>query len=184
MVVTPSTRFASRRAAHCRRASVAACILVMLWGAVYAEDRQVRVGVLTRGSPDEAMLLWPPTMQYLTEAIPGHIFQLKPLDFEELGPAVARSEVDFVLTNSGLYVQLEMRYGISRIATLKKQYAGNIYTTKFGGVVLVRADRTDLRELADLRNKHFMAVDEQSFGGWSMALRELQAEGVDRADLA
>jgi len=184
MMVPPSTNFAAWHLARCCCTAVTAYMLFMLSGMVWAEDRQVRVGVLTRGNPDEVMVLWPPTMQYLTEAIPGHVFQLTPLGFEELGPAVAQGKMDFVLTNSGLYVQLEMRYGISRIATLKKQYAGNIYTTKFGGVVLVRADRNDLRELSDLRNKRFMAVDERSFGGWSMALRELKREGIERDDLA
>lgn len=167
-----------------RFSAVIACVAVLLWNAAQAADREVRVGVLNRGSPEEAMEMWPPTLRYLTESIPGNVFQLRPLDLQDLGAAVARGELDFVVTNSGHYVQLEMQYGASRIATLKKHYTGNVYTTQFGGVILVRADREDLRQVSDLRNKHFMAVNERAFGGWTVALRELKAEGIDQDDLA
>lgn len=185
MTMTHVTDLKLRRTAPGRIQAIVVCIIsFLLVNAVHGADREVRVGVLTRGSVEEAIQMWPPTMRYLTESIPGHIFQLRPLGFEHLGSAVARGELDFVITNSGHYVQLEMQYGASRIATLKKHYADNVYTTQFGGVILVRADRNDLRQFDDLRNKHFMAVNERSFGGWTMALRELKAEGIDQDDLA
>jgi len=86
--------------------------------------------------------------------------------------------VDFILVNSALYVELEVIYGVSRIATLKNRGRIKAYTV-FGGVIFCQSDRSDIKNLDDLKGKSFMAVDETSFGGWHMAWRELKASGIN-----
>ncbi|MCK5035999.1 MAG: PhnD/SsuA/transferrin family substrate-binding protein, partial [Candidatus Sabulitectum sp.] len=49
----------------------------------------------------------------------------------------------------------------------------------FAGVLFCRADRDDIQDVEDLKNKTFMAVDEQSLGGWHMVWRELLEYGID-----
>nr|WP_321404912.1 response regulator [uncultured Desulfobacter sp.] len=76
-----------------------------------------------------------------------------------------------------MYVELEVRHGVSRIATLKNKRLNGTYTT-FGGVVFCLKQRSDIRTYKDLKKKHFAAVSENSFGGWLMARRELQEAGI------
>jgi two-component system sensor histidine kinase TtrS len=71
-----------------------------------------------------------------------------------------------------------MRYGVSAIATLINKREGKAYS-QFGSVILARADRNDVTSFHDLKGKRFMGVDEQGFGGWRMAYRELLSKGVD-----
>ena len=112
------------------------------------------------------------------EKNPGPPFLVVPLDFQEIGPAVDRGEVDFVIANPEIYVGLEATYGVTRIATLKNKTESGPFTV-FGGVIFTRADRPDIRDLKDLKGRRFMAVDETSLGGWTMAWRELKAAGID-----
>lgn len=59
--------------------------------------------------------MWSPTAAYLSAHVPNSSFSIVPLDFREIGPAVKNGEVDFVVTNTSIYVDLETLYGISRI---------------------------------------------------------------------
>jgi len=107
------------------------------------------------------MQMWGPTAQYLTSEVAGYSFEVIPLAFEEVFPAVENQDVDFILVNSALYVELEVNYGVSRIATLKNRGRLKTYTV-FGGVIFCQSDRPDIKNLDDLKGKSFMAVDETS----------------------
>lgn len=149
-------------------------------GAVLAANGTVRIGVLTKGDLEHTVETWPATLEdYLAERIPDARFEMVPLGFHEIGPAVAAGSVDFVLTNSASYVELEVAHGIGRIATLKNLWRDNIYSTVFGAVILARRDNAAISNLADLEGRQFMAVDEKAFGGWTMAWRELKLAGID-----
>ncbi|MCD6406242.1 MAG: PAS domain S-box protein [Planctomycetes bacterium] len=121
---------------------------------------------------------WEPTARYLTEHIPGHSFAIVPLGYDQVNKAAERHEVDFVLANPFFYVGLEQFYGAGRIATLKNRYDGEA-TSRYGGMVFCRAERTDIVHLADLKGKTFMAVERRSFGGWLAVWRELKERGID-----
>ncbi len=144
----------------------------------HGQNDMVRIGVLAYRGKDQAMQMWSPTAQYLTRRIPGHTFTIVPLDFREMGPAVGSGDIDFVVTNTSFYVELESTYGVSRIATLKNKWDSNTLTV-FGGVIFCRDDRQDIRDLHDLKRKRFMAVEETSLGGWQAAWREFKAAGID-----
>jgi two-component system sensor histidine kinase TtrS len=145
---------------------------------VHGQNDMVRIGVLAYRGKDQAMKMWSPTALYLTRRIPGYTFTIVPLDFHELGPAVGSGAIDFVVTNTSFYVELESQYGVSRIATLKNKRDSNKLTV-FGGVIFCRDDRQDIRDLHDLKRKRFMAVEETSLGGWQAAWREFKAAGID-----
>jgi PAS domain S-box-containing protein len=143
-----------------------------------AVSQQIRIGVLAHRGADEALKMWTPTADYLTANVPRYSFSIVPLDFHALGPAVGRGEVNFILANSSIYVELEARYGASRIATLQNS-TWQRGRTVFGGVIFCRADRNDIKSLQDLKGKSFIAVDETSLGGWQIAWRELKDNGLD-----
>ncbi len=138
----------------------------------------VRIGVLAYRGNQEAFKMWAPTADYLDRTVPGYAFSIVPLDFQHIGPAVDKGNVDFVLANSSLYVELEAQYGITRIVTLKNKSFMGAYTV-FGGVIFCRADRHDIRALKDLKGRTFIAVDETSLGGWRAAWKELRDHGID-----
>ncbi|HYG76353.1 MAG TPA: PhnD/SsuA/transferrin family substrate-binding protein [Planctomycetota bacterium] len=145
---------------------------------VIASDAPLRIAVLANRGDEEALRRWQPTADYLKREIPACDFKIVPLDFDAIVTAVERAEVDFVVANSGLYVLMEVRFGVSRIATLKNLRNG-IVCKNFGGVIFTLTRNESIRELADLKGKRFMAVDERSLGGWQMAWRELKSHGVD-----
>ena len=145
------------------------------------EIASVKVGVLAKRGPEQALKMWLPTAQYLSETIPKTSFEIVPLDFEDIYAFVEQGKVDFVLANPSFYVELELLHGANRIATLKNRRLKRGYT-RFGGVIFRKADRNDIQIFRDLKGKVVMAVEETSFGGWRMAWRELKEAGIDPYD--
>lgn len=166
----------------CRNEIITLVGLHLLALATYASAsgiaNEVTVGVLAHRGNATAIEMWEPTIRYLNNEIPDREFHLLPLDLAGMSTAVAQRDVDFILTNPGHYVELERRFGITRIATLRNLRNDNPYT-QFGSVIFVRSDQEDMRSLADLKNRSFGAVDKAAFGGFQMAWRELKTAGID-----
>lgn len=157
------------------------CILVLPLLPVSAsssEERPVKIGVLAYRGLAKSLEMWTPTADYLTAKLPPYHFTIVPLSFDDINNAVERGQVDFVLANSAIYVELESRFGANRILTLKNRRLEGEYAV-FGGVIIVRKDRTDINQLSDLNGRSFMAVTKNSFGGWIMAWRELEAQRIN-----
>lgn len=127
---------------------------------------------------DHCRTKWQPTATYLSNTLKPHIFTIVPLDFASVATAVAEKEVEFILTNSSSYVELEDRYGVDCIATLINRMQCGDHKL-FGGVIFTRMDRKDLLNIENLRSTNFMAVQETSLGGWRMAWREFKERGID-----
>ncbi|HEX5330140.1 PhnD/SsuA/transferrin family substrate-binding protein [Sulfuricurvum sp.] len=143
----------------------------------------VQIGVLAHKNYESTHMMWDPTAEYLNTKIPEYDFHIIPLRFEEFLPYLRDKKIDFVITNSAYYVDLESSFGISRIATLKNKDFNGKAQTEFGGVIFKRASNTTIQSVEDLKNKKFAAVDPESFGGWIMALRELKELGIRDKDL-
>jgi len=139
---------------------------------------QVSIGVLSHRGDEATLRNWSPTADYLSRVIPEYHFVIVPLDFREIEPAVKNGKVDFLLVNPGIYVNMEVRYRISRIVTLNNLINGRP-SNVFGGVVFTRADRKEIQSLADIRGKTLMAVDKTSLGGFQMAWKELKDIGIN-----
>lgn len=138
----------------------------------------VKIAALALRGDAEALKMWGATAAYLDQMIPGYTFTIVPYDFKTIGPAAQRGDYDFVIANPAIYVELEALYGVTRLATLQGLYPGR-GATLFGGVIFCKSERQDINELKDLKNKSFLAVEENSFGGWRVAWRELHAAGID-----
>ena len=141
-------------------------------------ENVLRIGVLAFRGADVAKEMWSPTAEYLSQVIPEASFRIVALTNDNIRQAVREGEVDFVFTNSASYAELEANYGISRIATLKNRRPGGIYT-RFGALIITRADRDDINSLIDIKGKTFMAVHKNAFGGWWMAWREFKNQKID-----
>ena len=141
-------------------------------------NKEVSIAVLAiRGIP-KAIKMWTPTANYLNNAIPGYTFKIQPVSIDSIEENIASGKADFVLTNPALYAQLESKYGITRIATLRNRRPGGSYT-QFGALIITRADHNNIKSLKDLKGKSFMAVHPRAFGGWWMAWRKMKQIGID-----
>ena len=144
----------------------------------FAKENEVRIGVLAMWGEKISHTMWQPTINYLNRTIPTHRFILKPLKLEQATNVVKNENIDFILTNPGNYVDLEARFGISRLATLKTKRQ-NKTSNQFAAVIFSRHDRDDIQSLKDLRNKSFMGVKKKAFGGFQMAWLELKNVGIN-----
>ncbi len=145
---------------------------------VQAAEKPIKIGVLAVRGVEQCLKIWSPTADYLSSQIPGYTFVILPLVHNLIISSIQNAEVDFILTNSAFYVELEQGYGVDRIATMKEMRLGRVYS-KYGSVIFSRADRTDIRKLSDIKRKSFMGVSEGSLGGWLMAWRELKENGIN-----
>jgi len=143
-----------------------------------ANDVTMKIGVLAKRGHEQCLMMWTPTAEYLSERISGRQFIIIPLDYNQIIDSVKNKEVDFILTNSSSYVELEFLCGANRIATLKNECLGGVCKT-YSGVIFCKADKTEMQSLRELKGKKFMGVSSFSFGGWLMAWREMKAEGID-----
>ncbi len=146
--------------------------------ASFIETSTIHIGVLAIGGKEECFQQWRPTAEYLKEKLPDLKVQIVCLDFSEVDGAVRDKHVDFTITNPSMYVNLEYRYGASRISTLKNRSAYGS-STQTGGVIFYKSGRTDIKQAKDLVGKRFMAVAENSFGGWLVTWRYLMEKGID-----
>lgn len=142
------------------------------------EENVYVIGILSHRGPDHSLNTLAGTAEYLSDEVPDCTFEIMPLDYDEIFDAVSNDRVDFVLTDPFLYVELESTYGINRIATMKNSWDGNAYT-EYGGVIITRYDNDNISELRDLKGKSLMAVDEHSFGGFWIAVRTMEHNGID-----
>ncbi|MEW6218491.1 MAG: PhnD/SsuA/transferrin family substrate-binding protein [Thermodesulfobacteriota bacterium] len=166
-----------------KRRCALVCSLILGWLLLgvsplsWAGEAEVRLGVLANRGRQQCLERWAATADYLSASIPGVRFRIVPLAFEEIDAVAAAGRVDFILVNSGIYVEIESRYGVSRIASLKNWNRGQSHAL-FGGLVVCRQERHDIQKMTDLRGKRVQAVDPTSLGGWLMVLRELRAKGI------
>ncbi|MBF0451900.1 MAG: response regulator [Candidatus Magnetomorum sp.] len=154
------------------------CLVFLQTSITVASEPSIKIGVLAKRGSDRCLKKWSPTANYLTKNLPGKTFEIVPIDFEKINQMVEQGAVDFILANSSIYVELEIKYGVNRIATLKNKRISGTYTS-FGGVIFCLKRYQNIQKLSELKGKSFMAVNKNSFGGWLMAWRELKEKGID-----
>lgn len=154
-------------------------IALFCFTASQAFGKDVAIGVFAYQGERASTSDWNPLISYLNQALPEHHFRLENHNAESLRQAIAGEGVDLVITNPGHYITMEAEFGLSRIATLES--VGVSAAKALGSVVLVRSDRSDLKELSDLAGKRVAAVAPDAFGGYLLAAQEMLRNGVDPA---
>ncbi len=142
-----------------------------------AAQPTVRIGVLAYNGAERALQRWGPTAEYLQASIPGYRFEVVPLTHEAFRNRIRKDQLDFILTNPAHYVQLEVQFGATRIATFRNRFQDKVLT-RFGSVLLVRDD-SDIETLEDLRGHTLAAVNAEAFGGFLLARKLLMDAGLD-----
>ncbi len=137
-----------------------------------------RVGITSFRDKSVTIREWQPTMDYLSSRMPGTRFVAVPMTLPEFEIALARRELDFVLTNPQHYIIMETRFGVSRLATQVRRENG-VIVNRFGGVIFTRSDRHDIQRLDDLKGKRIAAVDRTSFAAFLLQYDLAKQAGVD-----
>ena len=162
--------------------SVLLLAILLFSGELWARD--VKIGVLSHRGDANAIRNWTPTADYLTQQIEGITFRIVPLDFDEINQAVEARDIDFLLVNPGIYVVMEVKHRISRIATMNNLVSEQSQNV-FGGVIFTSSNNSSINKLEDVVGHSMMAVDRTSLGGFQMAWREMKKIGIDlQNDLA
>jgi diguanylate cyclase (GGDEF)-like protein len=136
---------------------------------------RLRLGVLAAEGEAAARDRWAPLARHLATSLEVD-FEVVPLGFDAVGPALAEERVDFLLTNPASFARYRQRHGLRLLATLLNRREGKGYAL-FGGLLVMRAQ--EVRPLASLKGLRLAAVDPDSLGGWRLQRAELVAAGLD-----
>lgn len=156
-------------------------VLILLLLPLLVRAEALRIGVLAWQGEEEAQTQWQPLVAALQRALPQHQVQASYHDLANLEQALAERQLDFVVTNPGHYVALEARRGVTRIATQIIE-PGQDSAHTVGSAVIVRADRSHLQRLEDLRGQRLAAVSADAFGGYQVVWAELKRRDIDPED--
>ena len=154
------------------------CVAVVSLTSISSAQEVVKIGVLAKDGPAKALSQWKSTGDYLTANVTGIQFEVVPLDFKDVNPAVKEGTVDFFLVNSSMFVEAKVKYGAVAVATMVNSRQGKPLKA-FGGVVIATVGNDKINNFNDLNGKSFMAVSKSSFGGWQMAYKEILDAGID-----
>lgn len=157
---------------------IAVLMSLMLIATVCFAKDTYKIGVLAKNGPVKAMKMWKATGDFLTAKVNGKKFEIVPLGFDAVNPAIKEGKVDFFLVNSSMFVTAKVKFGAVPVATMINSRQGKPLKS-FGGVIIVSADNDEINTMADLKGKPFIAVKKSSFGGWQMAYKEILGAGVD-----
>lgn len=136
------------------------------------DDEALRMGVLAYRPVPKTLAQWQPVAAYLENAL-GRRVELAVYDHAELADAAARRAVDVIFTTPNHFILLQHTAAVSApLATLLTR-EGKHELGGYGGVILVRAERDDIRTLADLAGKRIAAVSTDAFGGFQMQAAEM-----------
>lgn len=156
-------------------------LLVAAWPVQgMAEAVQIRLGIAALRPKAEMQAAWQPIAEQLDKDMPGYHLVPVILSQSEMDLAVARHELDFVLTNPAHFIQLKQQKGLSAaLATVVSEAKGRPLRA-FGGTILARSDREDLRDLEDLTGKRLAcgSAPESNFDGYQVQALELKQAGL------
>lgn len=139
---------------------------------------QWTIAVLALRGDAHALAQWQPLVDHLNRQFPDDHFQLSPLSLTGMDDAVRNQRVDFLLTNPAQYVQLDNRYPLRWLVSLRsaqqpQQASGNVV----GSVILVRHD-SPVTTASQLLGKKVGAVAADAFGGYLLGYKELLGAGL------
>jgi PAS domain S-box-containing protein len=157
------------------------CLLCLTTAPLLAQE-EVKIGILAYRPTAMVQAQWAPLADSLNQSIKGYHFVIEAYDFAQLQTATSSHQVDFVLTNPGNYLLMSRLFGLSApLVTLSNLEQGQNINA-MGGVIFIRADRSDIHHLQDVRGKTVAATSIDSLGGYALQIYELAEIGISRKD--
>jgi len=157
------------------------CLAIAVPGTPRAEEgaqpRTVHIGVLAYRGAEEAETAWEPTFTQLAKALPRYRFEMVAGSAPFLTAAVAAHRIDFLITNPGHYLELEIDYSASAIAT-EQDMDGTSSSESVASAILVPAGLGEILHVSDLKGRRIAAVAPEAFG-FRAAWLEFLDRGID-----
>jgi ABC-type phosphate/phosphonate transport system substrate-binding protein len=152
--------------------------ILLFLSTVIVVGQTLTFGVFSYRSSEKILKEYQPIAEHLSRELNMSVI-IKPLSQGELENAVHEGKVDLIATNPTHYLSLRKQAKVtSSIATLIKRY-GDITTSQLGGVIIVRHDRNDIRNIDDLKGKTLAIPGKTFLGGYQTQKYELLLKGVD-----
>lgn len=156
-------------------------VQLLISGHAFASD--IRIGVLSIRGPEDALTYWKQIADHLNAGMGDHHFVIVPHSYQSMEKAVADGQLEFAVVNPAQYIELEVKYGVSPIAT-QIGHVGLVESSYFGTVIFTKADRADIVSLSDLKGKSLITASKTAFASWIVTRDELKRQGVPSEKLA
>jgi ABC-type phosphate/phosphonate transport system substrate-binding protein len=155
-------------------------LLFFLLALTVAHAQTLTLGVFAYRSAEKIMEEYQPIAEHISHELNISVL-IKPLDQKELENEVNAGNIDIISTNPTHYLSLQKQGKTTgAIATVVKRY-GDVITPYLGGVIITRADRKDIRTIADLKNKTIAIPNKKMLGGYLTQTYELFKAGINIA---
>jgi PAS domain S-box-containing protein len=143
-----------------------------------AQPIPLKIGILATLAVDQENVRWQPLAVYLNGVLTGVETSVHAYNFKGMEQAILSHNVDIVITDPAEYLVYSHRIGLSPpIATLVEINDGKPLQG-FGGTILVRSERAELKNLEDLRHQRIAAADKGSLAGFQMQAYELAKKNI------
>ena len=163
-----------------RRGPSSLVVFLLAWTLCAPAWALVRVGTLTPFPGEGVQRRNEALAAAFSKALPGERLEFRVFDSEQaLVEAVLGSDVELVSADPGIYVHLAHRLGLDPpIASVVRSMRGEALHG-FGGVALVAAGRSELRQLSDLRGRSVAVTSRLSVGGYQAQAASALEQGLD-----
>ena len=137
-------------------------------------QKTVRIGIEETLDPEFFVETMGPTMA----VFPYVAFKTETLSMEALSEVIREKRIDFFMSDSGLYAYEARTHGAKDIAVRTRPLAKDPSKAS-SSVVIVRADRHDLKVFEDLKGTTVVAESPKSFEGWLIIQAVLADKGFN-----
>ncbi len=134
-------------------------------------------GVFDNLGQGQTALRYGPLVDYLNGALQGQRIELQVLSQAQLEAGIANRSLSFVSTTSAHFITVRGRYPLAGVIATLVTAEDGVPTSQYGGVVVRRRDRSELRHLSDVRG-HTIAVASQNHMAWRAPAFELLQLGI------
>jgi len=119
-----------------------------------------------------------PLTDYLSRET-GISVRLEVLNQENMSRAIAANRLDFFLTNPSHFLLIRSERSLTGVLATLVRRSGQSSTGSLGGVIFTRAERDDIEQLADIRDKTIASPGVHFLGGYQTQVLELLDAGID-----
>lgn len=127
---------------------------------------------------EEQLAKWQPLATYLSGALNGREVRVSIMDETELDVALDARQVDFLLTNPRNYITHRTERALTGALATLIELDGNRPIADLAGVIAVRADEKEIKELTDLKGKRISIPGTQFMGAYLAPAHALAKAGV------
>lgn len=165
------------------KTAAAAALALLAAGAAFAappEDSRAPdeavIGVIDVNEPGYRSEFVSPTLIYLSKSLPEYRLRTVEIPAYRAAETIRQTSPDFVIGPSDIFLTLINSSGAQTLVSRKTPYAINAgYSV--GSALIVREDRKELKDLADLKGKSVAASLPDSLGGWLALMGEVKRSG-------